>query len=550
MTVAFVRQIGAESGVQLNPLRDNSEIPSTDNSDQKFGIIMRATRGRIDKAFEVTRANVFTKLGSGENVRKSALNEAWVHVVEALNNGAYSAVVSRVVSSQAKIKFAVVKPSEPLSDAGIVDVKFSAEETEPEDDFLLCVKHLECFNDGIKLAFHADEAEDESKKNEFLTVRVFDSKDVQLFEFYGSLNPEAKDDFGNSAYLPDVVASRTDAIELSVGVTDKKAFIENTSPAYGYDENGNQKWKVSDVLVCFDEGQLSYTNADYLKCRKALQDSPFDFAYISSGGSQAVPLLTQLVQLAYDTNRQLRFDVPGNLDVEAVIAFVKQLNLGASKASHLVHAFWCPCKSDDPTRVNAKGFFGVATLNIALACGRNAMKNAKGFAPKNYPVAGREWPINRTGMTQVVTPADHELSKLAKAKINPCGYEAYTGGGRWVFRDSLTCASVDNSMKKLISVADMSTSIDDAVTRAGKDLLQLPMKVAVKRMKDFLRDFLANAEASDWLVPSNDPAMDGKAYVFEVKPAEDRPYDVMIVNYWLRYDGTARQIFVTQTLTK
>ena len=34
MTVSFVRQLGAESGVQLNPLRDNSEIPAGDNSDQ------------------------------------------------------------------------------------------------------------------------------------------------------------------------------------------------------------------------------------------------------------------------------------------------------------------------------------------------------------------------------------------------------------------------------------------------------------------------------------------------------------------------------------
>ena len=46
MSTAFVRQLGSESGVQLNPLRDNSEIPTTDNSDQVFGIMMRATRGR------------------------------------------------------------------------------------------------------------------------------------------------------------------------------------------------------------------------------------------------------------------------------------------------------------------------------------------------------------------------------------------------------------------------------------------------------------------------------------------------------------------------
>ena len=89
MAVAFVRQLGYESGVQLNPLRDNSEIPSSDNSDQVFGIIMRSTRGRIDRPFKVDRGNVFKKLGTGEQMRVNTLNEAWVHVVEALNNGAY-----------------------------------------------------------------------------------------------------------------------------------------------------------------------------------------------------------------------------------------------------------------------------------------------------------------------------------------------------------------------------------------------------------------------------------------------------------------------------
>ena len=108
MSTAFVRQLGSESGVQLNPLRDNSEIPAGDNSDQVFGIMMRATRGRIDKPFAVDRGNVFKKLGNGEQVRLSALNEAWVHVVEALNKGAYQAIIQRLSTTSAAIKWLVV----------------------------------------------------------------------------------------------------------------------------------------------------------------------------------------------------------------------------------------------------------------------------------------------------------------------------------------------------------------------------------------------------------------------------------------------------------
>jgi hypothetical protein len=238
------------------------------------------------------------------------------------------------------------------------------------------------------------------------------------------------------------------------------------------------------------------------------------------------------------------------MSVEAAIAFVSQLNMGASKTSYLMHAFWTPLKSDDPTGVNPHGYFGTATLNIAYACGRNAQRNSKGFAPKNYPVAGREWPIQRTRIVQAVKLRDQELNALAKAKINPVVYETYTGGGRYVFRDSLTCALVDSSLKKLISVADMSTSIDEAVTRAGKDFLQLPMDISVKRTKDFLTELFDGAQASGWLVPSGDPRMNGVAWKYDVRPNEARPYDAMDVSYWLRYDGTNRQTFVTQTLIR
>jgi len=560
MSTAFVRQLGAESGVQLNPLRDNSEIPATDNSDQVFGIMMRATRGRIDKPFKVDRGNVFKKLGYGEQIRLSALNEAYVHVVEALNKGAYEAIIQRLSTSGAVVKSAVASYSAgsgaALTERAVVPALSPAAAfsvaPEPTGSYLFSVKHLECHNDGIKVEFRAEEKKDAgvAVANDALTLRVRDSSDNLLYEFYGSLKSDAKDDYGNSFYLPDVVQSQTDAVEVTVGVIGANAAIAITSDAYGYDENGKQKWAKSGVLVCFDEGGMSYTTQDYMGAREKLQYTQFDYAYVSSGGTQAPALLSQLAQLAFDTNRQLRFDIPGNLTPDAAITFVEQLNMGASQTAHLMHAFWTPLKSDDPTGVNPNGYIGAATLNIAYACARNAQTNAKGFAPKNYPVAGREWPIQRTRITQTYKLRDQELNALARAKINPVVYETYTGGGRYVFRDSLTCALVESSLKKLIAVADMSTSIDEAVTRAAKDNLQLPMDMAVKKTRDFLQTLFEGAEASKWIVPSSEPEMNGKAFIYDVRPSAQRPYEDMDVTYALRYDGTNRRTFVTQTLSK
>jgi hypothetical protein len=619
MTTAFVRQLGAESGVQLNPLRDNSEIPTQDNADQVFGIMMRSTRGRIDKPFKVNRGNVANLLGRGEQMRVSALNEAWVHVVEALNNGAYEAVIQRLVTSAAAISYGVafqgsglvlgtvtvsagavttiavtnggtgygVAPDIIISGmgtgatatatvvAGVVTAivvvggagytvaptatvtigpKFAVYNQAAFDaltiPYLFAVKHLECFNDGIKINFRAEEyrVAGANVANSKITLVITDVAGLALYEFTGSLVAGSLDDYGNSNFLTDIVAGQSDAVEVTVGTI---TSVPVTSNAYGYNATtGQTNWAKSATLVCFSEGGTAYATSDYMAAHDKLQFTPFNYAYISSGGTQAAALLAQLAQLAFDTNRQLRFDIPGNLTIAAAITFVEQLNMGASLTAHLMHGFYSPLKSDDPTGVNGKGFYGVATLNIAYACLRNAQTNAKGFAPKNYPIAGRQWPIRRTGITQAYTPRNQELNALARAKINPCLFETYTGGGRYVFRDSLTSALVESSLKKLIAVADMSTSIDDAVTRFGKDVLQLPMDVAVKRTKDFLKYLFEGAQAAGWIVPSSDPSMNGAAFQFNVKPNEVRPYDRMDVDFWLFYVGTVRQIFVQQTLSK
>jgi len=331
MSTAFVRQLGAESGVQLNPLRDNSEIPAGDNSDQVFGIMMRATRGRIDKPFAVDRGNVFKKLGGGEQMRLSALNEAWVHVVEALNKGAYQAIIQRLSTTSATIKWLVVTvemtAGDPLAVPPVAPeptgnftytVMAEDEFLAMADPFLFAIQHLECHNDGIQVEFRAESVQDAGVDvaNDKLTLRLRDKDDNLLYEFYGSLKSDSKDDYGNSNYLPDVAQSMTDAVELQTGVVGANAVIAAGSEAYGYDSNGRQQWAKSGVQVCFSEGGTAYTTQDYMGAREKLQYTQFDYAYISSGGTQAPALLAQLAQLAFDTNRQLRFDIPGNLSPE------------------------------------------------------------------------------------------------------------------------------------------------------------------------------------------------------------------------------------------
>lgn len=544
--VSFVRQLGAESGVQLNPLVDNSELATFGREDQIFAIALRATRGRIDRAFRVDGNNVKQRLGYGESLQDSALNEAWIHVVEALNYGAMGAVVARLHTAAAVLQWIVVRADQDAEGHPTGHFSAALSTTDPSGNYLFAVKHLDCFNDGIKVSFRADELRSAGANvaNPVITLRLIDSKDETVLSITGSLDPTAKDDYGNAYYLPVVAEQLSDSLEIRVG---SGATVAVTADAYGY-LDGVEQWWTSPLQTYFTEGGMDYQNEDYVRARTQLYRTTEGYGYIASGGSQAPALLMQMAGLAFDTARQFRMDVPGTMTPDEGIAFVEQLNISGQREAHLIQVFWSPLKCSDPTGLNGKRHYGTATLNVARACARNAVVNAKGFAPKNYPIAGRDWPLPRTGIEQTYTPTNQELSALAKAKINPVLYDIYSGGGLYVWKDSLTSAPVENSLKKLIAVAEMSSAIDHFVTRYGKDVLQLPMTEAIKRMRDTLTTLFEGAQASGWLIPS--AALNGAAWQFTVQPNAQRPYDLMDVSYTLRYDGTTRQIHVTQILSR
>jgi hypothetical protein len=184
---------------------------------------------------------------------------------------------------------------------------------------------------------------------------------------------------------------------------------------------------------------------------------------------------------------------------------------------------------------------------VGMRCARNARMDANGIAPKNYPVAGKNWPLSRTGIVQKTTPTEQELDDLARSRINPVLFERYNSGSGYVFTDSLTGAVTEGD-RKLIAVADMASQVDDWVAAYAKEVLHLPMQDAIRRMTDFLQQLFEALEAARWIKPTTE--LDSRSFVATVQANALRPADRMDVNYWLKYDGTTRAIFAQQTLSK
>ncbi len=540
----FTRSLGAQSGVQLNPPQDDSAIIEPFRGDQVLAVMGRFTRGRIDRPFVVTKALFNKRLGRVGMLRANALNEVQVQSYEALNAGASAAVVQRLIASDA-----VLQDIHVVNDAGAISFSVAADGASVPNS-LIKIRHLECFNDGLVVSVHVPEKRDSGAAvaNDEITLVLSDSNGVPLYSFSGSLSSTATDDYNNSIYLDDVVENLTDAVQITV--TSPDTSIPVNSPAYGY-ASGAKAWVESPVQNYFSEGATSYDTAALSAARTKLANTDLAYGYIISGGSQSVAVLTQLATLAGHTNVPMRYDVDGSLTPEQAVTFVESLGFSSHPFSHLLHAFWMPVKSNDPAGVNPKNYFGAAGLNVGMSCARNAVKNAFGMSAKQGPIAGVGYPVSRSGLVQTYQfqDKDYELDLLARARINPVIFSTYASGSFCVFYDSLT-SHPGNSYLKLISVVDMSTDLDAQVVRGVKELLQRPMSTTIKDGSEYLQGLFERARDSGWLVASDEPEMNGQAFVFSITPSAASPSDSVDVAYRLRFEGATRQAELTQTVSR
>ncbi|MBV4524309.1 hypothetical protein KVG88_30005 [Pseudomonas sp. SWRI74] len=546
MTVQMSRAINKRSGVQQNFIADNSEIGSV-ASDYNGGFIGRFTRGRIDKVFPVTREKLERKLGAAVSLSVSALGEAQIQVYEALRYGTQQAIVSRMIATDAVNKLLIATATVPAEGGGAAPAVWSVglESEDLPEGALIAFKHLDCFNDGLTCEINAEAAEDAqgvATPSKIITVQFVDpaSAKVIIGPFTGSLDPQAKDEFGNSSYIGDVIDKGTD--DLDVIEVASGASVPVTCGFYGK-SNGKAKFS-SALLNYFTEGRTVYTAAEMESAVDRLRRSRPNFTYLNAGGSENVALLSLMADLGKEINKQFPFDVPGRLSPEAAAAFVQ--SIGASVKELYGQAYWAPLKRANPI-AGGKAFFGTSGQQIGLRCARNAQVNAKGIAPRNRVIAGSDYGLAGTGITQTHEPSDDELELLAENQINPCIFKDYPSGAKYAWVDSLTGAQTTGATK-LIAVAEMATFLDDKVAAFGQETLQKPMNESITMMSRFLGTLLPAVESAKWL--NGTAELDGAGWQYEVKRNEAMPYDEMMVLYDVCYDGTNRITRAQQTIVR
>jgi hypothetical protein len=539
---AFTRQLADQSGVQLNDVIDASNIGlAATNIDQIFGTTARLTRGRIDRAFHVDAGTLTMKCGPSASIQLSALNEAYTHIYQTLSNGANMGVISRLVPAAAVNGYMVLTMS-----AGSPPVGTWSTSTTAPSTYAIYLQHLDCHNDGVTVQINALQnlVSGVAQATNMVRLQILDNQTGKVlngYDFTGSLVSTSVDEFGMSNYLPNVIAAQTDGVVAWVSAS--FTSVATNVAFYGNDTNGNPLW-LSASLTPFTEGGTVYANSDYDAALNRLRYSPRPFGYLMSGGTQNTALLSKLLTLGYNLNVQCSWDIAGSLTPSAAITFYNSV----APNSRYSQCYWAPIMSQDP--INGGSFYwGTSCDNIAMRCARNARTDSNGLAPKNYPVAGSAFPLSRVGMRQTYTPSDPELSSLADSRINPVIFVRYNNGGKFVFYDSLTGANSIGGTK-LINVTEMSSSVDDLVTKYAQECLQFPMAVAIKRISKFLKDLFAATDSAGWTTPSPQGLLLNGSNEWTVAPNAQRPFDRVDINYGVHYDGTARAIYVQQTVSR
>lgn len=523
------RLVGQQSGVQVNMPVDKTDRLLPELGDQTVAVVGKFSRGRVDRPFFVSADKLQRYLGTAQSMRRDARHETYVQLYEALRAGAAGAVVSRLSSDEA-IHYKIVVSSDDDED----DVIGVAEYLKPAGTWLLSIQMMDCIDAGVyvevsrginnaaHLHLRIRERDKDSQGNDT-------NEGAVLYELEGSVVDGELDENDNSIFIGDV-AHRFYGDWLHIETNpdaDPNVMSQRYSKPCG-----------AAVVAFVDEGVVSVSNKT--TAVQALGKTNLKYRYLIAATADIV-LVSELMALAQEFNRKLFVEVSGLLSPEAAAAWLGNFNYSAQGGMYFDFN-WSPLRRDDPTGVSGNVVFGTVGQKAGAACARNAITNGFGLSKLNQPIAGKDYFIKGTRISQIYQLEDTDLALLAKARINPAIFSEYHDGSGYVWADSFSGAK-KNGITKLASASEITIWAQDMWGRFGKSLLQKPMETAIDLMTKFSNRQLQDMEGSDWLTSSTE--LNGQSFGFEVAPSERYPDDHINTRLMLSIDGVVRVVNIS-----
>lgn len=577
----FFRILGMQAGIQLNMISDESGTLPIDQSDQRAAISGIFDRGRVDKAFIVNGSNIRRRLGAPTPLRGANPIEAYRHVDHAIWKGAQEVFVARVMNDYTN-KWVVLTLDDALGTAGQILSEYGDPITDEMGAYLLpeivadpaaapefsvraylstdnglsdpksiiAFKLKDLITGGFTLRTSVDDGAERTPSIDrvFINIAIVD-KDNQtvLYAIRGTISQTAQDEQGKSLYIGDYADNYNDVFQFARGQYADADLLDvlNSDAASVLGQAVDKAWP----LTPFVQGTTALQPINYVNAVSLLTARQTEFFYLMGGGTQNSSLLREIYNFGRRWNKSVQIDIPSYMTPEEGATWLADLGLDPKSywvsVTHNLSSF-----IDRLTTMRVR--IGLSGYKVGLACARNAIRNTNGFAKKQHPIAGYDYPISLAGQRMEVEldPAQNGdgylLDLMARYHINPVLFDDFgQDEARWVFYDSLTQYLPNEKDMKLESVAERAMNLDSTVVGIVKRLQQSDSETVISDANDRISAYFDDVFGAGWIKVSD--KIGGKSYLLSVKQTNNSD-DSIDVNYTIHYVGTNRQTFVQQTV--
>lgn len=480
----------------------------------RFAGIVLSESGEPNKVYAVNSGNLTQILGNAQHPSKGQAALSMRYLKEAVNNG--QGFVVPVVGSDAQRPIIGLKEGATEGEANIAVARVTpfANIVSAEADELLAIYPVDgdVTDRSLSISPIPDKVGYFALK---LTKNFANGTSVEQISKIVSFDPEAKDEFNQTAYIADVL--------------EKSGYIKIVL-AEGFDSSS-----FSELLeVQFTGGSRGNLNAlqpsDYEKAISALRNYMSEYEAVLGMGILEPTIIQQLQGVARDRRIDAFFDVPPTLTHEEAIAWMNSSAFDSQESCF----YHFPYKATDLFFTGAKSVWGISSIAYGAKL-KGVQSVSSSVGGYHFSPAGSDrGAITRGGVEPLEGVGEPDFEAMVTARIN----KTSTDDGKLIIDDALTATST-NTYLKFQHVVSTFNSIARRFYKAAMKLKHQPDGITISSLEDVLRSIGEDYVAVGALVPPRNPEDGTEPFTWRV---EQKDLDLIEVTYYGCPTGTSRRI--------
>lgn len=507
-----ISQVASVSVAAINASGATTSV--TGGGDYRFAGLVLSESGEPNTVYAVDGSNFTSILGKALHPVKGVAAMSMRYLKEAVTVG--RGYVIPVVGSDAKRPVIGIKAPAIENDAHIAIarvISFGGDvSTEADEILAIYPTDGDVTNRTISIKPIVGQAG-------FYTLKLVKSYangtvDNQLNEVV-SFDPEAVNEFGNSAYIADVLENSGRAnIAFSIGF-DESAFTQLDDVQFTGGTRGNLN---------------ALQPSDYEKAITALRNFAGAYQAVLPLGILDPVVIKDLQGVARDRRIDAFFDIPPTLNYESALEW---MNTGGfeSQESAFYHF---PYKATDLFFTGAKSVWGISSIAYGAKL-KGVQSVSASVGGYHFSPAGTErGAITRSGVEPLPNLGEPNYELMVDARINKIG----TDEGKLIIDDALTATS-SNTYLKFQHVVSLMNSIARRFYQAAIKLKHQPDGITIAALDGVLRSIGEDYVAVGALVTPRDEADGEQPFQWNI---EQKDLDLLEVTFYACPTGSSRRI--------